>query len=257
MFLELTELLVCPACRPAQGLVALVERMEGRRVVEGFLGCAGCEARYPIRSGEVHFGGGAVPEGAAGQAEAVRSGREPPAVEDSGADRPGGAGRGRASPEERALLLAALLGLQEGGGGVVLLGRGLARAAAALARLAAGMEVLALADAAREPADGSLGAGASGSDRGAGRTTTLVGVPPDALPLFSGRLRGVALVGGRADDPAADGLTEGELGEGVRVLATGGRLAVLRPGAWVARRAAELGMEVLAAEERALVAVRR
>ena len=51
MYLVLTDVLNCPRCGPEQGLIVLTERMEGRRILEGALGCPICESKYPIRSG--------------------------------------------------------------------------------------------------------------------------------------------------------------------------------------------------------------
>src|SRR5688500_5224211 len=51
MHLTLTELLVCPRCGPPFGLVLLADRVENRRVLEGWLGCANCRERYPVAGG--------------------------------------------------------------------------------------------------------------------------------------------------------------------------------------------------------------
>jgi uncharacterized protein YbaR (Trm112 family) len=48
----LTDLLTCPRCGPDFGLILLAERMEGRQVIEGRLGCANCRDEYPIHDGE-------------------------------------------------------------------------------------------------------------------------------------------------------------------------------------------------------------
>jgi uncharacterized protein YbaR (Trm112 family) len=50
--LVLTDLLTCPRCGPEFGLILLAERMEGRQVIEGWLGCANCREEYPIHEGE-------------------------------------------------------------------------------------------------------------------------------------------------------------------------------------------------------------
>lgn len=119
MRLELSELLACPRCGPPRGVVVSVDRMERRRVLEGFLSCPECEARFPIRGGVIEFGPGADPAPGAGRDE-----------QDS----------------EDALRLAALLDLGEGGG-FVLLGRGLSGVAPAVAELAPGVELVSLVDA--------------------------------------------------------------------------------------------------------------
>lgn len=226
MFIELTEVLVCPACRereagasalPVQGLVARVDRLDGRRVLEGFLGCPHCEARFPIRRGVVWFA-----------TEATRAGR-PPAEP---ADR-----------EEAALLVPALLALQEEAAGYVLLGRGLTAIAREVAAEAVRIELLALAGCGKEV--GGCG-GTSGPGSGRSRVSLLRVEDPARLPLFSGRLRGIALVGG--DEPTVR--------EAARILGPGGRLAILAPSEEAVEAVERSRLRTLAAEPRALVAVR-
>lgn len=240
VFIELTEVLACPACArveeagrpPPQGLVAWVDRVEGRRVLAGHLGCPRCEARYPIREGVVGF---TVEEpGAVGGPV----GREAPPPE-------------RIDPDEAGLVVPALLGLQEDVSGYILLGPGLWRAASRIATAVEGVEVVALVgpyepeapDASSDPAGGEAGEPDPGKRRG-----SVLRVPdPGRLPLFSGRFRGVALVGG----------TGATVREAARLLARLGRLAVLAPSE-EARETVEAGpLDVLASDPRALVAVRR
>src|SRR5215211_3633538 len=59
MFIELVDSLRCPRPHELTWLVAGAVRMEGRRIVEGLLGCPTCRAEYPIRGGVVDFTGGA------------------------------------------------------------------------------------------------------------------------------------------------------------------------------------------------------
>lgn len=112
MDVSLTDLLTCPRCGPAHGLILLPDEVRNRRVVSGVLGCANCRERYPVENGVADLGRGAGEEG-------VRAG--------------GGSGRvGRrnkrktvdqeAASEEEATRLAALLGLSEGGGVVLMAG---------------------------------------------------------------------------------------------------------------------------------------
>lgn len=146
----------------------------------------------------------------------------------------------RAPSRDAAVTVAALLGLEERDEGIVLLGAGLAGLASEVAGLAPSVEVVALAP--------SGGASPEPSRPG---PTRFHGVAEGRLPFVSGRLRGVALRGG---DPAG-------VREAARALARRGRLAVLRPTAAVsdllASEGGAEGLEILASEERAAVAVRR
>ena len=56
MHLQLTDHLTCPACDQAAGLILLADRVEGRRVLAGQLGCPACEARFPVVDGVARFG---------------------------------------------------------------------------------------------------------------------------------------------------------------------------------------------------------
>jgi uncharacterized protein YbaR (Trm112 family) len=62
LFIELAEILICPACRlegeedSLSGLVAVVKELHDRRVMEGWLGCPACKTRYPVVDGAVRFG---------------------------------------------------------------------------------------------------------------------------------------------------------------------------------------------------------
>jgi uncharacterized protein YbaR (Trm112 family) len=55
MFIELVDLLRCPTPHEDSWLVASVDRMENRIIVDGVLGCPVCLAQYPIRSGVLYF----------------------------------------------------------------------------------------------------------------------------------------------------------------------------------------------------------
>jgi len=218
--LELSEIFVCPLCRPerglVQGLVVLVDEVEERRVRAGSLGCPECETRFPIRSGEIRFG------------EAAR--RSAPGGER--APDPSSEGRSGSSAEagERAVRAAALSGVREGEG-PILLDRGLADRAVRISELTGGAEVLALG-----PGPGEARPGATwlrGTDRG-------------SLPFFSGRFAAVLVAGERG----------GAVGEFVRVLRGEGRLVVFAPDREIRTWLEERGLRVLASDERALVALR-
>ncbi len=56
MFIELAELIRCPAPHDETICVLASDEMDGRRVVRGMLGCPECKAEYPIVEGIVGFG---------------------------------------------------------------------------------------------------------------------------------------------------------------------------------------------------------
>jgi uncharacterized protein YbaR (Trm112 family) len=60
MHILLTDILTCPRCGPAFGLILRADRAEDRRVLEGLLGCSNCREKYSIHAGIVDFG--ATPE---------------------------------------------------------------------------------------------------------------------------------------------------------------------------------------------------
>jgi uncharacterized protein YbaR (Trm112 family) len=161
LFIELSEALVCPACGPPQGLVVVVDRLDGRRVIDGFLGCPICEARFPIRTGIVDL---------AHPTDAV-----PPLELD---------------PEQTAVMIAALFDIRDGDG-YILLDEALGPVAAGVAEMTGGCEVIALAGTEyghSEPGDTHDAWNdplAPGTSRvaGAGRS----------LPVQSGRLRALAV----------------------------------------------------------------
>ncbi len=232
MQLELSELLICPACGSTAGLVVSVERMEQRRVRNGSLSCPSCDERFPVRGGHIDFRTGTPDAGGPGPR----------------AD-PG-------DPSRRALHAAALLDLREGGG-VVLLGRGLARSAAALSDLVPSVEVLAVEDpavVAEEESEGATGEEApraADEEEGPGspaarRVTRLLGAGKLGLPLRPGRLRGVALLHG----------SEAELEEACRVVSPGGRIVVFAPPEEVVTAVRGLPLQLVAEEPAALVVVR-
>jgi uncharacterized protein YbaR (Trm112 family) len=56
MFIELAELLRCPAEHEDTYCVLSSDETEGRRVISGIIGCPVCRAEYPIADGVVQFG---------------------------------------------------------------------------------------------------------------------------------------------------------------------------------------------------------
>ncbi|MEX1257561.1 MAG: hypothetical protein WEG36_08090 [Gemmatimonadota bacterium] len=122
MHLLVTERLACPHCGPDFGLVLVADRLENRRVLEGFFGCANCQARYPVREG---FGDLRPAPGGGGRGVAAEGGTPE-----------------SASDPEAALALAALLGLTVGSGFILLTGRSVGNAEA-LSGMGDGFEILA------------------------------------------------------------------------------------------------------------------
>lgn len=114
MHVHLTDVLSCPRCGPEFGLVLLADRVEERRVLEGWLGCPNCRERYRVSGGlaELSYGPAVAAAGAADEAAAMR--------------------------------LAALLGVTEGPGMVLTVGSG-AGQAERIAGLVPGIEVIAAA----------------------------------------------------------------------------------------------------------------
>lgn len=201
----LTDLLTCPRCGPGYGLILLVDHAESHRVLEGSLGCANCSLRYAVRGGFADLRGGG-----AGQPD-----RLPP---EPGAD------------AEAAYRLAALMGVSEGPGFVLVVGPG-AGLASGLAELLPELEVVAVA--------GSLES--QGETRGISRLAYR-----GQLPFRTGSMRAVALTGEASS----------ALEEGARVLAGGGRLVLEPAPAGVAERLRSLGLEVVAADSGTVVAAR-
>ena len=207
MHILLTDLLTCPRCGPGFGLILLGDRIENRRVLEGVLGCPNCRERYPVRKG---FGDLRAPPRSSLPAVL------PPAPADD---------------EETVTRVAALLGVREGPGYLVLAGP-VARAAPALAGLLERVEVVTMAPELREWKE----------EEGVSRLTASPG-----LPFQSRRIRGVFL-----DGPSGASFLE----EAVRVVGPGGRI-VVRGGEGGGRKTLEEGgLEVLVEEEETVVAVR-
>lgn len=211
MHILLTDVLTCPRCGPEFGLIVLSDRMEGRRVQEGRLGCANCREQYPLRGGVADL---RAPGG------------------DAGEPAPDPAPASAEEAQEGAVRLAALLGLADASGPVLVDGPG-AKLAPAVAALVPGVEVVARTPSPPPPA----------ADGPEGGVTRMAGAGP--LPFRGGSLRGVALTGGAG--PAL-------LAEAVRVAAPGARIVVdpAQPDAHEALAAA--GAEILLAQEGVVVA---
>ncbi len=214
MNVALVDHLVCPRCGPPNGLLLLAHDVRDRRVHEGEFGCPNCRDRFPVVDG---FGDlrppprGAVVGvgGSAAAQDAVSAGRA-----GGGKGRStGGFGEGREATEtggggaapDRALALAAALGVARGPGLIVVPGSH-REEAAHIARLVRGIEVLVVGW-------GGRGVVAEGTD--AGGVSAFVTGP--RLPLRDGAVRGVV-----ADGDGGEEWWD----EGRRVLVPGGRIAI-------------------------------
>ncbi len=206
MDLLLTDRLTCPRCGPEFGLILLADRLEDRRVLEGELGCPNCRDRYPVRAG---FGDLRPPP---------RSG-----VAD---------GETLQEPESPTLIeVAGLLGITEGAGHLVLLGR-MAGHAGALAEKLPSVEVVGISPDLR---------GWSEAD-GVSRLTA-----GSRLPFRDQSLRGLAMFG-----------DEGNLAaEAARVVSRLGRVVVWGGVEGWDSALEQAGLELLVSEETAVVAARQ
>jgi uncharacterized protein YbaR (Trm112 family) len=197
----LTDVLTCPRCGPRFGLIVLADRLDDRRVVEGRLGCANCREEFSVRDGVADL---RFPRGA-------------PAPVAGAAPR----------DAESALRLAALLGVRDRPGMVLLLGVD-ADTAEEVARLLPGAQVIVAGE------DGGTGARALSRVRLAG-----------SLPFRDASLRG-AVVGG---EPAPELLDELS-----RALAPGAHLVVDPAASGTAQTLVDRGLGVVLDQEGVVVA---
>jgi hypothetical protein len=227
VLLDLSESLICPRCGPPQGLIVLVEKMDGRRISSGRLDCPACEARFPLQAGVLDF---------REPSARVPSPEEGPAA--GSVDTLPGATRTNDST-----IIAALFGIREGRG-LLVVGPGLGESAPGIAELSGGCEVLRLEGRLAET-DPSVAARVPGGTD-AGPVTLLRGIPGDAVPLLAARAVGVALATGEVR----------EIDEAARILSPGGRLVILRPESPTTVLAGDPRFELIARDERAVVARR-
>ncbi len=209
MNLLIADRLSCPRCGPEFGLILLAERMDGRRVLDGVLGCPNCRDGFPVRGG---FGDLRMPP---------RGELAPGLAGDYGPEDAGATDR-----------LMALLGVAQGPGMLLLAGSP-ARHAAGLAARIEGVQVVALdADMARWP-----------EAPGVSRMTARPGIP-----VFSRTLRGVAVDGALGErwfveaarvvaplsrvvvQDAPDGAVDTLVASGLRVLASDAGIVVAERG---------------------------
>jgi len=207
MHLLLTDRLTCPRCGPEFGLILLADRLEDRRVLDGALGCPNCRDRYPVRDG---FG----------------DLRPPPRTGFTD-------DQALVAPDSPTLIeVAGLLGITEGAGHVVLLGR-MAGHADSLAERLASIEVVGIC------------AGLRSWDEAEGVSRLTAG---SRLPFRAQSLRGLALFGGEGMvDPA----------EASRVVARFGRVVVWGGvDGWASALEGE-GLTILVSETTGVVAARQ
>jgi uncharacterized protein YbaR (Trm112 family) len=207
MHIALTDHLSCPVCGPEHGLILLADRIEERRVLEGTLGCPACRERYPIVGGLADL-------------------RPRPA-----GPLPGPESAPAVGPHDRAFRLAALMGVAEGPGFLLVAGDAAALAPGVVG-VVEGIEVVAV--------DAAL----AGWPEEAGVSRVAAG---DRLPVRSGSMQAVAVTGGVA---------AGWLEEGARVLSPFGRLVIEPAPGDAEERLRAAGLLVLAREGGTIVAAR-
>lgn len=166
MHVSLSDLVTCPRCGPAWGLVLMPEEVRERRVVAGVLGCANCRERYRVEGGVADL---RLP-GDPGRSDAA-----PPEAGE-------GEAAAAAEPGEAVIRLAALLDLAGAVGTVLLLGPA-SSLGGRLAALVEGVEVVEVV---------------AGAPAGVGSPSVSRLRVGEAIPLRSGSVRGVALTGGEA-----------------------------------------------------------
>lgn len=205
MFFELTDLLTCPRCGPTHGLVLLAQEVEDRRVKSGWLGCPNCRHDYPVTDGTADLR--LDPEAA----------REP---------------RGPVEDRELAVKVLALSGMSDERGYLVV-GEGIAHAAAAVAELAPELEVVVLVGA---PGDAT-------EERGVSRVLTDV-----PYPLAEYSLRAAVIAPG--GDPEL-------VTAAARRIAAGGRLVLFDASDVDVEAARRSGLSIVASETGTAVAERK
>jgi len=205
MHLLLTDRLTCPRCGPDHGLILLAKEIVDRRVLDGEVGCSNCREHFQVVQGFADLRWPRRSEPAAG----ISPDPDP----------------------SLAVKVAALLGLTDGSGFILLAGRTTA-AADTLSTMLAGDEWIALGDHLREQEE-RVG-------------VSRMAASPANLPLTTGGLRGAALDAGHAE----------WLPEVTRALAPGARVAVFDPPADLSEAASALGLEVVLDAAEALVATR-
>ncbi|MFH1764711.1 MAG: hypothetical protein ABIF09_11010 [Gemmatimonadota bacterium] len=203
----MTDRIICPRCGPDFRLILLAHLVRDRRVLEGDLGCSNCRETYPVRGG---FGDLRIPP------------RVP--IPAPSADR-----EGMSVDSEEILRVAALLGVTEGPGTLLIRGPA-ARFSKGLAELIGGVEVVGL--------EFDL-IGAQESE-GVSRM-----VSDARIPFISNSFRGILLSGE---------VGEREVEEAARVVVPAGRVVVMDVTLDAGYPMEALGLKVMLQEEGVLVA---
>jgi uncharacterized protein YbaR (Trm112 family) len=209
MHLGLTDRLSCPRCGPDFGLILLANRIQDRRVLEGELGCSNCRGTYPVREGYADL---RVPP------------RSPPPHPSPEIDP-------AAAESEDAVRLAALLGVAQGPGTLLMKGPAAVHAPR-LAELIGGVEIVVMGAELMEARE----------SEGVSRV-----IARPRIPFFSDTFRGI-LLSGKIDD--------GDLAEAARSAAPSARVVVLDAPEGAARDAEALGLNVLLEEDGVLVVLK-
>ncbi|HEX2166820.1 MAG TPA: Trm112 family protein, partial [Longimicrobiales bacterium] len=190
MHILLTDILTCPRCGPAFGLILLADRAEERRVLEGVLGCSNCREKYPVRDGVVDFG--VTPEAVA------------PADDPVAAER-----------------LAAIMGVAEGPAFLLLVGPATGHAAA-IAGMIAEVEVLtigALANGDERPGINRIYAGAPQLPIASGKVAAVALTGDGVGALLDEAARVVSPLGRLVLDPVPADAAERLKRHGMRIAA--------------------------------------
>jgi uncharacterized protein YbaR (Trm112 family) len=223
MHILLTDVLTCPRCGPAFGLILIADEIRDRRVIWGGLGCPNCRERYSIA-------GGVADLRIRGQEEVE------PEVEPRGASPEGERGAGGtdgsdadgvADVMESGYRVAALLGVGDLPCTVLIAGypRSVSSAVAGLLP------------------DSQVAASIGGGEVTATGTSWIRhGV---RLPFRTGSLKGIAIAGRSAGELLA---------ESARVLAPGGRIVMENGPPGAVDGLAELGLELLLQQDGVVVA---
>lgn len=209
MHILVTDVVTCPRCGPDFGLIVLADRIEDRHVLEGWLGCANCREQYRVRGGvaDLRWGDAAAEEPESEQ----------------------GTPGGQPDEADRALRIAALLGITGAASPVVMVTPDAALVAAVQAHL---------------PDTGVIGLSTGTPGRGGGVGMGWL-LASGAIPVRSRSLGGVVLA---SPTPAA------LIADALRSLSRGARLVIDPAPEGTAATLVDEGAEVLLEQDQVAVA---